>query len=156
MNDASVGFASFGVASLGGMARGLAFVAGLFGAAGLILAALASHGGIGSNGAMTATLVMIHAPALLAISLGVMGGHLSRLGLWAGIGMALGIALFAGDVTLRGVIGRGLFPMAAPSGAMLAIGCWLLGGFRPLAKRQSGPEFRNLAQSSLQEPKKIS
>ncbi len=134
MNDASLGGAS-----LGGVARGLALVAGLFGAAGLVLAALASHGGIGGNGAMTATLVMIHAPALLAISLGVRSGHLSWFGLWAGVGMAVGIALFAGDVTLRGVIGRGLFPMAAPSGAMLAIVCWLLVGLSAFGKKAERP-----------------
>ena len=132
-------------------AKWLVLLAGLFGAMGLALAALASHGGIGGNGAMSATLVMIHAPALLAVGLGVMGGHLKPPGLWGGMGLALGIALFAGDVTLRGVIGHGLFPMAAPLGASLAMLCWLLVDCPPLIKSQTRPDFHRGPQSSLQD-----
>ena len=43
----------------------------------------------------------------------------------AASGLAIGAALFAGDLTLRHFAGHALFPMAAPSGGTIMIASWL-------------------------------
>ena len=43
----------------------------------------------------------------------------------AAAGMAVGAALFAGDVSARAFIGHRLFPMAAPTGGTILIAAWL-------------------------------
>jgi uncharacterized membrane protein YgdD (TMEM256/DUF423 family) len=39
--------------------------------------------------------------------------------------LALGVALFCGDLTARAYFETGLFPMAAPSGGVLMMAGWL-------------------------------
>ena len=41
-------------------------------------------------------------------------------------GLILALLLFAGDLVMRGELGRSLFPLAAPIGGVGLIGGWLL------------------------------
>jgi len=101
--------------------RMLAVVGGLFGAAGVALAALAAHAG-GDMLATASNFLLMHAPALLAIGLLARG---SRPMAFAGVALALGVALFSGDLAAREFLGDRLFPMAAPAGGTLTIVAWL-------------------------------
>ncbi|MGR9394571.1 DUF423 domain-containing protein [Rhizobium leguminosarum] len=97
--------------------------AGLFGVAGVALAALAAHGGGEANLAASASaMCLAHAPALLALALGS-----ARLGTaWlAGFLMIVGTLLFAGDLVTLRFTGSGLFPYAAPTGGWAMMLGWL-------------------------------
>jgi uncharacterized membrane protein YgdD (TMEM256/DUF423 family) len=100
--------------------RHLIVLAGLFGATGVALSAAAAHQelpGISTAG----TFLLFHAPALLALSL-MTSNRLTTLAAWV---LALGVALFCGDLTARAYFETGLFPMAAPSGGVLMMAGWL-------------------------------
>jgi uncharacterized membrane protein YgdD (TMEM256/DUF423 family) len=100
--------------------RYLIVVAGIFGAAGVALSAAAAHQEL--PGVSTAgTFLLFHAPALLALSL-MTGNRLTALAAWV---LALGVALFCGDLTARAYLETGLFPMAAPTGGVLMMAGWL-------------------------------
>lgn len=103
--------------------RWAAVAAGLIGAAGVGLAAAASHAGGEALLRPASTICLAHAPALVALSLAA--GRL-RLSSLAAVGMVLGCLLFAGDLVARQLLGTGLFPMAAPTGGMTLIASWLL------------------------------
>lgn len=105
-----------------GTSRLLVGLTGLFGAAGVALAAMASHAGGEALLRPASSICLAHAPVLLA--LGVIGWRL-KFGFAAGIGMAIGTALFSGDLVARHFLGSGLFPMAAPTGGLTLIGSWL-------------------------------
>jgi len=101
-------------------------LAGLMGAAGIMLAAAGAHGkpGVGLDSA--GYLLVIHAVAVLAGLLVVRQGLVLRpLGLIVVCGFILGSALFAADVAARAYLGHRLFPFAAPSGGMIMIVSWL-------------------------------
>jgi len=103
--------------------------AGLCGAAGVALAATAAHQG-GGNLATAAQFLLFHAPAVLAI--GLAGGTLAlRTG---GSVLLAGLALFAGDLTMRHYAGTALFAFAAPTGGTLMIAGWLLIGLSALRR----------------------
>lgn len=97
--------------------------AGLIGAAGVALAAAASHAGGEALLRPASTICLAHAPALLALSV---GDERIRLARPVALGMLLGTALFAGDLAARQFLGRGLFPMAAPTGGLALIASWIL------------------------------
>jgi uncharacterized membrane protein YgdD (TMEM256/DUF423 family) len=99
----------------------LLLCSGLLGAAGVALAAAAAHAGGGPELTGAAMLLVIHAAALVGLSLH--GGR--PLGL-AGLGLAAGAALFAADLSARAFLGHRLFPSAAPTGGVLMIGGWLV------------------------------
>jgi uncharacterized membrane protein YgdD (TMEM256/DUF423 family) len=101
--------------------RILVFLGGLAGAAGVALSAAAAHTG-GGNMATAASFLLMHAPALLALSL-LAASRLSRYGAFL---IALGLILFCGDLLARQFLGDRLFPYAAPSGGMMMIGGWLV------------------------------
>lgn len=101
------------------MHRFLIIAAGLLGAGGVALLASAAHIGGDSLGT-AAGFMLAHAPVLLAV--GLAGGRAHAL---AALVVLAGVALFAGDLTLRDLTGARLFPMAAPSGGMLTILGWL-------------------------------
>jgi uncharacterized membrane protein YgdD (TMEM256/DUF423 family) len=103
--------------------RWAAVAAGLIGAAGVGLAAAASHEGGEALLRPASTICLAHAPALIALSLA--GGRIRLSGL-AALGMVLGTTMFAGDLVARHFLGAGLFPMAAPTGGMTLIASWLL------------------------------
>lgn len=111
---------------------GWTFVAaGLIGAAGVGLAAAASHAGGEALLRPASTICLAHAPALVALSL--VAGRV-RFAPLAALGMAVGTALFAGDLVARQFLGTGVFPMAAPTGGLVLIASWLIlaaGGLMP-------------------------
>lgn len=120
--------------------RLLVLCAGLMGATGVGLAAMASHAYAGTSLQVAASMLSLQAPAVLAIALGRKAGLLhdaiARIAAWA---LVVGTALFAGDLAMRTFTGHALFPMAAPVGGMAMIGAWLgaaLAG--ALGGRQSG------------------
>jgi uncharacterized membrane protein YgdD (TMEM256/DUF423 family) len=105
--------------------------AGLIGAAGVGLAAAASHAGGEALLRPASTICLAHAPALIALAL---AAGLVRFAPLVAIGMTVGTALFAGDLVARQFLGTGLFPMAAPTGGLTLIASWLVlaaGGLMP-------------------------
>jgi uncharacterized membrane protein YgdD (TMEM256/DUF423 family) len=106
---------------------GIAAAAGLMGAAGVALAAVAAHRLPTPAMASAAQMLMVHAVAVLAISAWAVRS-VNAAGWWrvAARVMLLGTALFAGDIALRGFGAGQLFPMAAPIGGSLTIFAWVL------------------------------
>ncbi|MBY5855289.1 DUF423 domain-containing protein [Rhizobium ruizarguesonis] len=97
--------------------------AGLFGVAGVALAALAAHGGGEANLAASASaMCLAHAPALLALAL---GNARFRTAWLAGFLMIVGTLLFAGDLVTLRFTGSSLFPYAAPTGGWAMMLGWL-------------------------------
>ncbi len=105
----------------------LIVLAGLMGAAGVILAAAGAHGATGQGLESAAFLLLIHAAAVLGGTALLAQGVLWRpLTLGALAGWICGAGLFAGDIALRAFTAHRLFPMAAPSGGVILIAAWLL------------------------------
>ncbi|MBY5641269.1 DUF423 domain-containing protein [Rhizobium leguminosarum] len=97
--------------------------AGLFGVAGVALAALAAHGGGEANLAASASaMCFAHAPALLALALCNVRLRTAWL---AGLLMIVGTLLFAGDLATLRFTGSSLFPYAAPTGGWAVMLGWL-------------------------------
>ncbi|RDJ10313.1 DUF423 domain-containing protein [Rhizobium grahamii] len=97
--------------------------AGLFGFAGVALAAAAAHGGGEAHlVASASTMCLAHAPALLALAI---GAERLRTAWLAGILIGVGTLLFAGDLVALRYAGSGLFPMAAPTGGFAMMFGWL-------------------------------
>ena len=113
--------------SEGAVFRILIALAGLMGAAGVVLAAASAHQADATRLAAASSMLLFHALAVLAAVL-----LAERLVIHPGIGLAAALgflaatALFAGDLTLRQYAGHGLFPMAAPAGGTLLIISWLI------------------------------
>ncbi len=101
-------------------------LAGLMGAAGVMLAAAGAHGkpGVGLDSA--GYLLLIHAVAVIAGAAAIRSGLMLRpLGLIVLCGFVFGASLFAADVAARAYLGGRLFPFAAPSGGIVMIVSWL-------------------------------
>lgn len=102
----------------------LLVMSGLFGCAGVALAAAASHAGGDTHLLASASaMCLAHAPALLALHLGYRSLRTAPLG---GLMMALGTLLFTADLLALYARGAGLFPMAAPIGGFAMMGGWLV------------------------------
>ncbi|OWV82891.1 hypothetical protein ATY81_13670 [Rhizobium sp. R72] len=98
-------------------------VAGLFGFAGVALAAAAAHGGGDAHLVASASaMCLAHAPALLALAI---GAEKLRTAWLAGILIGVGTILFAGDLVALRYAGSGLFPTAAPTGGFAIMFGWL-------------------------------
>lgn len=102
----------------------LLIAAGLSGAAGVALAAAATHIG-GPLLAPASAMCLAHAPALIALYLAE--GRI-RTATSGGLLMAIGLLLFAGDLVLKQFSGLAPLPMAAPTGGSLMILSWLVVG----------------------------
>ena len=104
----------------------LLVLAGLMGAAGIMLAAAGAHAAPGAGLESAASMLLFHAVAILGGTALVQQGMLWRplafvvLAAWIA-----GAVLFSGDIALRAFAGHRLFPMAAPSGGMILIVGWL-------------------------------
>jgi uncharacterized membrane protein YgdD (TMEM256/DUF423 family) len=101
--------------------RFLACVAALMGAAGVALAAAATHSDGGELGRTAALFLILHAATLIGVC-----AH--RAGPWptvAGLILAVGAILFAADLSARAFLGGRLFPYAAPIGGTTMIVGWL-------------------------------
>lgn len=96
-------------------------VSGLTGAAGVALAAAASHGDAPFLGSAS-TMCLAHAPVLLALYLGYKQFRTAAL---AASILGLGTMVFAGDLVARHYLGARLFPFAAPLGGMMMMLGWL-------------------------------
>lgn len=105
----------------------------LFGAAGVMLAAAASHGPDQRLLGSAAQMALAHAPVLVALGLYGLRGRVWSLA--AGL-MAAGVIVFAGDLLYRHFLGQGAFPMAAPIGGAGMIGGWVLLALAALTSRQ--------------------
>jgi len=103
----------------------LAALAGLLGATGVGLAAVAAHVSGEPTLKTAADFLLFHAAALLAITASLRGKPHRGL-LVAGSIIGFGTILFSGDLAVRALAGVHLFPMAAPSGGLLLIAGWLL------------------------------
>ena len=101
-------------------------LAGVMGAAGVILAAIGAHGTPGAGLDNAAHMLLFHAVAVLGVVALLDGARLWRpAAILALAGFVLGSALFAGDVALRAFAGHRLFPMAAPTGGSILILAWV-------------------------------
>jgi uncharacterized membrane protein YgdD (TMEM256/DUF423 family) len=109
------------------MSQLFVIAAGLYGALGVAFAAIAAHTGAGPTLGAASQMMLFHASALLTLGLyGRAAGSLGFVLQGAGLAILLGVALFAGDLTMRQYRGHALFPMAAPSGGTLMIIGWAL------------------------------
>jgi uncharacterized membrane protein YgdD (TMEM256/DUF423 family) len=107
--------------------RILVILAGIMGADGVVLAAVAAHQPDATRLAAASSMLLFHATALLGvIALAERDVIHPRIGIAAACGFVIAAALFAGDLTLRQYAGHGLFPMAAPTGGTLLIASWLV------------------------------
>ena len=102
-------------------------VAGLMGACGIVLAALGAHAAPGAGLDSAATMLLVHAAAVLGGTALVAHGLLWRpLAVVALAAWVLGAVLFSGDIAMRAFAGHRLFPLAAPSGGVILIVAWLM------------------------------
>jgi uncharacterized membrane protein YgdD (TMEM256/DUF423 family) len=101
-------------------------LAGLMGASGIILAAVAAHAAPGAGLDSAAYMLLLHATAVLGGVALLPQGLLPRpLMLVVLAGWVLGSALFSGDIALRAFDGYRLFALAAPTGGIILIVAWL-------------------------------
>jgi uncharacterized membrane protein YgdD (TMEM256/DUF423 family) len=108
------------------LSRPLIILAGLMGAGGVVLAAASAHLADASRLAPASSMLLFHAPAVIALVALLERGTLNmRIGTAAGFGFVIGAALFATDLTVRQYAGHALFSMAAPTGGTLLILSWL-------------------------------
>ena len=102
-------------------------LAALMGADGIILAALSAHQDHATQLEAASSMLLFHAPAVLAVAALAERGLVHRgMAIAAGFGFVVAAALFAGDLTLRQFAGHRLFPLAAPTGGTLLILSWLV------------------------------
>ncbi|MGE0500262.1 MAG: DUF423 domain-containing protein [Rhizobiaceae bacterium] len=95
--------------------------AGLCGAAGVGLSAMAAHVG-GGNVGVAANFLLFHAPVVLSI--GLLGESRRALDIAAFVLLA-GVILFCGDLLARQYLGGVAGLPLAPTGGMLMIAGWL-------------------------------
>lgn len=100
--------------------RLLILAAGLAGAAGVALSALAAHKG-GAFTGTAANFLLMHAPIFLAAGLLGAGRALRA----ACLILLAGLVIFCGDLLMRDLAGTRLFAFAAPAGGTLLILGWL-------------------------------
>jgi uncharacterized membrane protein YgdD (TMEM256/DUF423 family) len=100
--------------------------AGLAGAAGVALAAAAAHKVESPALATAAMILTIHAAA--AVGLTSIGMRMPYAKLWAGVTLLMlaAASLFSAEVALFTLMGRHIFPYAAPTGGSLLILSWLI------------------------------
>jgi uncharacterized membrane protein YgdD (TMEM256/DUF423 family) len=107
--------------------RILVILAGVMGADGVILAAVAAHQPDAARLAAASSMLLFHATAVLAVvALTERGVIHMRIGIAAAWGFVIAAALFASDLSLRHYTGDGLFPFAAPTGGTLLIVSWFV------------------------------
>lgn len=105
--------------------RLLIVAAGLFGATGVALGAVAAHRLQSPALAQASTLLIVHAAAAVGLAAHCSQSPRPRASIAAGALLLAGTTLFAADIALRGFTGDRLFPMAAPIGGSAMIAGWL-------------------------------
>ena len=108
-----------------GARLGVLAFAGLAGATGVALAAVAAHKVDSPALATAAMMLMLHATA--AVALVAVAMRLMRPNWWLKLAavMLAAVTLFSGDIALHTLTGAHIFPMAAPTGGSLLIASWL-------------------------------
>ena len=110
-----------------GLCRMLVVLAGLMGAAGVVLAAASAHQAATMRLAAASSMLLFHATAVLAAVLMAERRIVHPgIGLAAASGFVAASVVFAGELTLRQYAGQSLFPMAAPTGGTLLVLSWLV------------------------------
>ena len=104
--------------------RVLAALAALMGAAGVALAALATHADGGELARTAALFLILHAAALLGVSAHARPGDQAKTRIAAGFLLAAGAILFSGALSAHAFFGVRL-PFAAPLGGVAMIAAWL-------------------------------
>jgi uncharacterized membrane protein YgdD (TMEM256/DUF423 family) len=99
--------------------------AGLAGAAGVSLAAVAAHHVDSPALGTAATMLTLHAAA--AVGIIAAGLHAARSCLWSAVAgmMLLAASLFGGEIAFHTLTGNGSFGMLAPIGGTLMIASWV-------------------------------
>lgn len=97
--------------------------AGLLGAAGVALGAASAHVGGGDFARLAALFLLIHAAALPGV-LAVPVGRSSSRNVAASL-IAIGVALFSGDLAVLGFTGHTPLAGLAPTGGIMLIVGWL-------------------------------
>lgn len=105
--------------------RILASLAGLMGAAGVALSAVAAHKVQSPALATAAQMLLIHAVAVLALMAMAAGARRPRVWMVAAGVIATGSILFASALVAPALAGVTLFAMAAPTGGSTMIAGWL-------------------------------
>ncbi|MFZ0775695.1 MAG: DUF423 domain-containing protein [Xanthobacteraceae bacterium] len=101
-------------------------LAGLMGAAGIVLAAAGAHVAPGAGLDSAASMLLFHAAAVIGGAALIQQGALWRpLALAVLAAWVLGAVLFSGDIALRAFTAHRLFPFAAPYGGFILIAAWL-------------------------------
>ena len=100
--------------------------AGVAGAAGVALAAVAAHKVESPALATAAMMLTIHAAAAVGIIALAMRTGREKLWQAAAVLMLAAASLFSGDIALHTLSGTHVFPMAAPTGGSLLIASWLI------------------------------
>lgn len=108
-------------------------LAGLLGAAGVVLAATAAHRVADPSLTTAALFLIMHAAVVIGLSALAGGSPLPTGFLVSGSLMIVAVALFSGDVASRVLLDDRLFPMAAPLGGSLLILAWLAVAFTGIA-----------------------
>jgi uncharacterized membrane protein YgdD (TMEM256/DUF423 family) len=102
-------------------------LAGLCGAAGVALAAVAAHVAGGDVLATAAQFLILHAAAAVGlVGIGWRAERTSRLALAAAAALLAGALLFSGDLALRQLAGMKLLFGTAPLGGTVMIVGWIL------------------------------
>jgi len=107
-----------------GWSMGLAAAGGLFGAAGVALAAAGAHSGAGPLAATAATFLLVHAGAILSLCALARPDGDAALRATASL-LAVGVFLFSGELAAHALLGVQPLPIAAPTGGLLMIAGWL-------------------------------
>jgi uncharacterized membrane protein YgdD (TMEM256/DUF423 family) len=101
-------------------------LAGLMGAAGIVLASLGAHVVPGAGLESASAMLLFHACAATTAVLAVRAALLwLPLGMAAAFGFVIGAGLLADDISLRALAGHRLFAFAAPAGGTILILSWL-------------------------------
>jgi uncharacterized membrane protein YgdD (TMEM256/DUF423 family) len=101
-------------------------LAGLMGAAGVVLLAAGAHAAPGAGLDGAGQMLLFHAAAVVGAAAALHQGLLFRpLALAAAIGLVAGAVLFSGDIAMKAFAGHRLFPFAAPTGGFISIASWL-------------------------------
>jgi uncharacterized membrane protein YgdD (TMEM256/DUF423 family) len=100
--------------------------AGVAGAAGVALAAVAAHKVESPALATAAMMLTIHAAAAVGIIALAMRTEREKFWQAAAVLMLAAASLFSGDIALHTLSGTHVFPMAAPTGGSLLIASWLI------------------------------
>ena len=110
-----------------GPERVLVTLGAVAGCLGVALSAAAAHVTGGGTLDTSARFLLAHAPALIALA-GTAAACLvhRRIALVSGALLAIGLALFSGDLAIRGLGAASPFPMAAPTGGILLMAGWAM------------------------------